>query len=273
MGCSCIKPNSVSNSTDLNVCQPTINSYYSYGTLDIENASTIESASWSNDYLVIGKCDDVCGLKNTKLFIHSGTHYIEVGSLRHKVLQSANVKSLREICKNGEHYMAKHDVRLLGDKGYSHQSVDVKSFYVIKGNSCIEVNDLSHGNAAVERVFDLHPECQGGCHYFANKAGFYIVRNRDNTFLRVQDMSDCGYDPDTADRYKLHKSFTKGRYYFATEDYFYVLKRHEEVGCLVYYRTKDLRSNAKAEMFPVDDSVASIVYCSTSLSRLSNRGM
>ena len=95
-------------------------------------------------------------------------------------------------------------------------------------------------SSLTENIFILYQECQGGDFYLANRAGVYIIRSKDNTYLHVRDMSKKGYDPSCADRHQLHKSFTNGLYYFATEDYFYVLKEDATFG-LVYHRTKDLR--------------------------------
>ena len=55
-------------------------------------------------------------------------------------------------------------------------------------------------------------------------------------------MSEKGYNSSCASRHKLHTSFANGLCYFATEEYFYILKEDETFG-LVYHRTKDLRSS------------------------------
>ena len=70
-------------------------------------------------------------------------------------------------------------------------------------------------------------------------------------------MSESKYEQ-SADRHNLHESFTNGLCYFATDGYFYVVKEHAEFG-LVYHRTKDMRNNTGAEMFPVSSSIASII--------------
>ena len=227
------------------------------------------------------KTTDICALQNTKFIIQGGTHYIEVLSLRSEV-SLGNMKPLRESCKNGDHYLA--------TEHYSLTITPLKKtcFFVIKGKSCIrvEIKSVSGGVCGLqsgwrqdgefsrgyinETIFDLHHECQGGSFYCANKAGFYIIQNRSNTYLHVRNMSKEGYQPSTASHHKLHETFTDALNYFATDDYFYVLKEHVEFG-LVYHRTTDLRSNTGAEMFPVSDSVASII-CSTSLNQRIRKG-
>ena len=208
---------------------------------------------------------DICGLENTKYIIESGTHYTEVNSLQSQVSFPRDKKPLREVCRHGDHYMA----QLRIDYSRSTDNAGpprVEAFYVIKKKSCIRVCNLSSsGGNELERrrgemIFDLHPECQGGNHYLANRAGFYIIRSEDNTYLHVQDMSKFGtLLTSAANRHNLHESFTNGLYYFATDGYFYVMKEHAEFG-LVYYRTEDMsNSTSAAEMFPVSPSIASII--------------
>ena len=222
-----------------------------------------------------GRCIDICGLKNTKFIIQSGTHYIEVLGLKQEVSVRrliSRMKPLREECKNGDHYLARF--YYVGRGSSVQPPQEVKNFYVIKGKSCVVVKNLScdnMGNESSETIFDLHPECQSGSFYLGNRAGFYIIRNRDKTYLQVQDMSVHGYEPETATHHKLHESFTNGLYYFATDNYFYVLKEHREFG-LVYHRTKDLRSNADVEVSPVSSFIVSIVG-SSSLERQANEGI
>ena len=205
---------------------------------------------------------DICGLENNKFIIpKSGTHFMEVVSLKDKVSVD-KVKPLREVCKNGDHYLAQYTpevergdasrnicvAQLLKDLERALEQVDAlrknaMHFYVIKGNSCVKVDDLTDPDNLENRresIFTLHQECQGGDFYLANRAGFYIIRSNDNTYLHVHDMSEEGYNPSCASRHKLHESFANGLYYFATEGYFYVLKENAVFG-LVYHRTKDLR--------------------------------
>ena len=218
---------------------------------------------------------DICGLQQTKIIIHSGTHYTKVRSLNNQV-SICDKKCLREVCRYGDHYLAQEHVE---DISKSPASEEAKNFYIIKGNSCIEVKSLSrscnrysrHRDPSM-RVFDLHPECQGGDHYFANESGFYIIHSQDNTYLHVSDMSEHGYRSYSSSRHKLHKSFTNGLYYFATHFHFYIVKEHTEFG-IVYHRTEDLRTNANAKILTVSPSVTSIIYHrSVSLNQPTNKG-
>ena len=195
---------------------------------------------------------DICGTETIKYIIQSGTHYVAVSTLQDQV-SIIDVKPLPEICKNGDHYLARLDVYVQG----SSLSLKRKSvFYIIKGKSCIEVKGLSgiFSLLNMRNIFELHPKCRGGDSYFANRAGFYIIYGKDNTYLHVRDMSKNGYQPLTASRHPLHESFRNGLYYFATEDHFYVLKESTEFG-LVYHRTVDLRSNESEDVLPVSSSI------------------
>lgn len=212
-----------------------------------------------------GGCNlDICGLENTKYIIESGTHYAVVNSLQSQVSFPRDKKPLREVCRHGDHYMAQLRIDYSKSTDATGQPPRVEDFYIIKRKSCIRVSSLStsDGNELEfmqgEMIFDLHPECQGGSHYLANRAGFYIIRSEDNTYLHVRSLSMFG-TLTSANRHNLHESFTNGLYYFATDGYFYVVKEHAEFG-LVYYRTEDMsNSTSAAEMFPVSPSIASII--------------
>ena len=233
------------------------------GLLDSEHSVTYGiTTDRPNHQWKAGGCGaDICDLQQMKIIIHSGgTHYTEVRSLNNQV-SICDKKRLREVCRYGDHYLAQDHVE---DISQSPASEEAKNFYVIKGNSCVEVKSLSCNRYSRHRerplrIFDLHPECQGGSHYFANEAGFYIIHSQDNTYSHVLDMSEHGYRPYSSSRHKLHESFTNGLYYFATHFYFYVVKEHTEFG-LVYHRTKDLRTNTNAKMLTVSPSIASIIY-------------
>lgn len=206
---------------------------------------------------------DICGLENEKfILVQSSTHwhYIEVVSLQDPVSIN-NMIPLREKYTNGDHYLAQFS---LHSSGGSHRAKKVKNFYIIKGNSFIEVPWERFCNKNLDcqssdRIFDLHPDCQGGSFYCANRAGFYIIHGKDNSYLQVCKMSKEDYQPTAASRHKLHETFTNGQYYFATDNYFYVLKENTDIQCWVYYRTKDLQSTADVETHAVSHSITSLL--------------
>ena len=278
MGCLCFKSKSDrydSIYTSFIDCELAVN----YGTGDADDVTEPGAASESTiNYPAMagpGKLVDICGLKKSKFIIHSGTHYVEVDSLKDEVSIS-DMKPLREVCRNGDHYLARYnDDETLsesdsGSRLHTHSSE--REFYIIKGKSCTVTESLSNKATCCERTFDLHPECQGGSFYFANGDGFYIIRSEENTCLQVEDMSEEGYELNTAIRFDLRKAFANGLYYFATDDYFYVLKGHTKSG-LVYHRTKDLRSTKdKKSVRAIGPSIVSLMSRS-SLGLTTNQGM
>lgn len=209
----------------------------------------------------INGISDICGLKNTKFIIQCGVRYVELRSLNQK-MSVDSVRPLLENCKRGDHYLARYDERRVGGSFTRSSLRKVKDVYVVKGKSCIRVDSFDAELGKVRDIFDLHPECQGGSHYFANRAGFFIIRSEDNTYLQVTDMSKDGYDPNLAFRLKLHELFVNGMYYFATDDYFYILKENTEFG-LVYHRTKDLRTKDEEAVLPVSPSVVKFLRSSS----------
>ena len=233
-----------------------VESFTDNGTDDIELLGPPKKASANGS--------DICGLESTKFIIQSGTHYIEVRGLKDEVSVSG-VQPLPEVLKNGDHYLARYQRVIESYKfmGFGSSSVpvwkEIYKFYVIKGRSCIEVDHLSHyDSTGCECIFELHPECRQGDFYFANRAGFYIIHCKDNTFLHVQDMSKRGYRRSTASRHQLHKSFRNGLYYFATDDFFYVLKESAKFG-MVYHRMRDLRSNEDEDVLTVSPFIVKFI--------------
>ena len=230
MGCSCIKSKCVDTDEDLVVSlvdsEPSINDY---GTANV----VTEGATKEAYHQPVGRCIDICGFKShCKFIILSGTHCVAVQSLQDELPTShIYMKPLQEVCKYGDHYLARYDE--YHPPFYSTESeseaylstIIVSNFFIIKGASCIEVKNLSY-SAYVEscekpnRIYDLHPECQGGNFYLANSNSIYIIRNKDSTYLEIDDMSKEGYRPETASRHKLHETFTNGLCYFATNSYF-----------------------------------------------------
>ena len=206
--------------------------------------------------------NDICGLKDSKFIIQAGAYFVEMKNKSLAADDLPKAQPLHDQCKYGDHYFAQYIIHYPRDKvSPPPSSRKKKTFYVIKGNSCIVVENLGlkKGDG---RIFDLHPDCQGGSQYLADRAGFYIIRSEDNTYLHVRDMSKEGYKESTASRHKLHESYAYGLYYFATDYYFYVLKKDAKFG-LVYHRTKDLGSNDGEPWFRVSDSVVRYLQGST----------
>ena len=265
MGSSCCKLGSHRDHNRL--IDPNGASQVSYSTMDDSYDGTIIIVR-----LRSGSVKDICGSKSKKFIIQN---YVEVDSLKDEISTSKDRKLLRDTCQYGDHYLAQYSVEATVGAGSCSRLLTCLSeeeFYIIKGDSCIVAESLSRNTVFKERIFGLHPECQGGSHYFANRAGFYIIRSQDSTYLHVKDMSEHGYQSETASHCKLHETFTDGEYYFATDYYFYVVKDQKDVG-LVYHRTKDLRNGTDAEMLMVSPSItASIKRNCSKIDQPQNRG-
>ena len=205
-----------------------------------------------------GYINDICGLVDTKFIVQAGVRYSEVKSLSGRSNMSvSDFRPLRQECRNGDHYLARYEIHRRGSSATLGSLRTENNFYVIKRNSCIQVGCLDDGFCDVEtkHVFDLHPDCQGGSFYLANRTGFFIIHSEDNTYLQVRNMSKKGYRSSTASRHDLHESFTNGLYYFATDNFFYIVKEHAEFG-LVYHRTKDLRNKEEEDVITVSPLVS-----------------
>ena len=245
-----------SRSTDLNYRDP-----------HVANEADVGDIRELNDRYpsVASKRSDICGTDHLKFIIQSGARFVQLTSLANDI-PVTNV-TLKEECKNGDHYLARYSSH--GSRDSDLNLEGEKSFYVIKGKKCIVVDSLD-SNGQIRGGFGLHRECQGGSHYLADGTDFYIIR--DNRCLCVRDMSERGYNHDMAHHFKLHESYANGLYYFATEHYFYVLKKEKDVG-LVYYKTRDLSRNQGQNWFHVNHSVAQFLQGSTSFNQQTSEGI
>ena len=171
-------------------------------------------------------------------------------------LSECDFLPIHESCRDGDHYIAhvyveETDSQPLGDVDADYEPPSW--FYIIKEESCTQVNDLESGSDGVMYTYDLHTKYQGGSVYLANRSGFYIIRSEDNTYLQTRDLTMCDEMSLTTPQ-KLHDDFKDGLYYFATDDFFYVVKRHRRHG-LVYHRSKSLSQAGDKAKVPVSKSV------------------
>ena len=176
---------------------------------------------------------DICSLSHTKYLIQASRgRFAEVKSLTNK-LSYDDIRPLHRYCQNGHHYMARTYFPTCGNPS------PVKGetiFYIIKNNSCTEVDDLEYVSPYT-KVYMLHQSCQGGSFYFANMAWFFIICSEDSTISRVDSLKD----PHVRCTDTLPQDFQNGLCYFATDAYMYVVKTHTEFG-LVYHRKNILTS-------------------------------
>ncbi|KAG9259840.1 hypothetical protein AMEX_G27460 [Astyanax mexicanus] len=151
-------------------------------------------------------------------------------------------------------------------------------------------SDLHAGNDLT--VYNIHPACQGGDHYFADTKWWYIIKGNnyrctsdltldDSTVLyelhpncQGGDHYLCSYGyfyiifqskgvyRQTADlttdrygaEYKLHPNCKDGLYYWGTSKYFYLVKPKRDWG-VQYHITGSLNEDTYAETFSVHPNV------------------
>ena len=194
----------------------------------------------------------ICALKEKYLIQASRGRFAKVRNLRAD-LKVTDFQVMHESCRDGEHYIA----HVYVEETDSQPQYDLDSdyippsrFYIIKEESCTQVNDLETGSDGVIYTYDLHTKYQDGSVYLANRSGFYIIYSEDNTYLQTHDLTVC----DLTTPQKLHDDFKDGLHYFATDDFFYVVKRHRQHG-LVYHRGKSLSQAGDKTKVPVSKSV------------------
>lgn len=178
------------------------------------------------------KGTDFCGQESYQFIIRSDLgYYMKTYHVRDDDYLS--VHPLHPSCTGGDHYV--------GTTSY---------FFIIKGNSCRRVTDMSKDTEALK--FTLHPECRGGSFYFANDTKNMYILFKDGTLKHVCYMSE--EDCYVRSKSTLHPNCRGGLYYWATEGWFYFLKKVEQWG-LEYRRTRDLTTDREATDFSVYPTV------------------
>nr|XP_014351558.1 PREDICTED: uncharacterized protein LOC106705925 [Latimeria chalumnae] len=162
----------------------------------------------------------------------SGYYYIVRSDLGCYMLSSdfsnasnLDVYSLHPSCQGGDHYLA--------DSGY---------FYIIKGNSCRRVTNMTNDTDAI--VYELHPNCEGGDYYLCNSGNFYIIFQDKDTYRCTSDMR---YDSVAVD-HSLHPNYSNGVYFWAEANYFNCIKPVDEWG-VQFYRVTNLSKDEGVTTF------------------------
>ena len=205
---------------------------------------------------------DVCALNDNAYLIQAGHgRFAEIYSLQADLSEYGVLRSLHERCRNGDHYMARTYIMpsIIANLVISSPVYNISDgaaggrFYIIKKSSCTEVSDLE---SALEcTTYKLHPKCQGGSFYLASRSGFFIIHSEDNTFCHTENLRS----PPTAPEI-LHEDFWDGLYYYANDNFFYVVKMDDDLG-LVYHRRTSLRSAVRENEYivPISGSVAAFL--------------
>ncbi|KAL6461988.1 hypothetical protein MHYP_G00301330 [Metynnis hypsauchen] len=118
---------------------------------------------------------DFCGVSDNYI-IHSDLGCYMYSTNLHQG-KDLTVYSLHPSCQGGDHYLALND----------------DTFYIIKGNSCRRVSNMSKDLDAA--VFDLHPNCRGGDHYLSANGSFYIIfKSRGQWGVQYHKTDNLNYD-------------------------------------------------------------------------------
>ncbi|XP_027009534.2 uncharacterized protein LOC113647135 [Tachysurus fulvidraco] len=150
--------------------------------------------------------------------------------------EDLTIYSLHPSCQGGDHYLA----------------FDDRTFYIIKGNTCRCVSDMTHDYKA--EVFDLHPNCQGGDNYLSAYGNFYIIFKSRGVYHKTTNMKT---DSNSID-YALHPNCKDGLYYWGTKSYSYFLKPQGTWG-VEYHKTNDLNRDTKSDTYSVHPDVLSFL--------------
>ncbi|KAF4115156.1 hypothetical protein G5714_002645 [Onychostoma macrolepis] len=139
--------------------------------------------------------------------------------------------------------------RLTGELSGDHYIGGDSYFHIINGNSYRRVTSLETDSDSV--VYSLHPNCQGGDHYFAACGYFYIIFQEKGTYRRTTNMTKDSY----AEVHTLHPKFRDGLYYWGPP----------------YYKQKDEKTILKALYsgcfsFLKPTSELRVEFCSSTLS-------
>ena len=207
---------------------------------------------------------DVCALDDNKYLVQaSHGRFAKVNTLQAD-LSEEGILLLHKNCQNGEHYMARTYTEMGGTPSRDGPPKTTR-FYIIKKKWCTEVSNLVTGSVC--HTYELSEGCQGGAFYLANASGFFIIHSEDDTFLYTERLNS-GYFLGRPQN--LHPDYTGGLYYFATSDWFYVVKTHPVYG-LVYYKTRSLTGGEKA-IVPISESVIAFFQNKVQLGQSNSKG-
>nr|XP_055065261.1 uncharacterized protein LOC129447520 [Misgurnus anguillicaudatus] len=124
-------------------------------------------------------------------------------------------------------------------------------YYIIRSDlGCyLQSSDFRKGSDLT--VFNLHPSCQNGDHYLANKDGnFYIIKGK--FYRRVTDLSR----DDSAVVASLHPNCQGGDNYLAAYGFFYIIFKERGV----YRKTSDLSLDSNAVEYKLHPNCSKGLY-------------
>ena len=118
----------------------------------------------------------------------------------------------------------------------------------MKGDEYRRVTNMNTDKDAV--VYSLHPNCQGGSHYYSAFGNYYIVFADKHVYRRVENMNT----DEGAVEYSIHQAFQDGLYFWGTTDYVYCLKQADKWG-VTYHRSTNMNLDEDPATFSIHESV------------------
>ncbi|XP_067312812.1 uncharacterized protein [Pseudorasbora parva] len=123
--------------------------------------------------------------------------------------------------------------------------------YIIRSDLGCYMRSTDFKQGSDLSIYDLHPACQNGDHYFADGLNqFYIIKG--NSYRRATDLS-AGYDSAV---FTLHPNCQAGDHYLAAFGWFYIIFQEKAV----FRRTKDLSQDLSSEEFPLHPNCRNGLY-------------
>ena len=190
------------------------------------------------------KVVDICALPSDKdidtKFLIQPDHFMTVTSLN--APKRSIPRKLHYLCKGGDHYMVCTRKRKSTSNTSSSSTPAVETRFVIikkKTGKVTEVDDLE--SPRHNKTYNLCSAYEDGQYFLADRTRFYIIKSN-FTFIETLDLQKGCIDETPR---KLHGQLQKGKFYFSSDYFFYVVK--ENGGQITYQRACGLGMDAGVE--------------------------
>ncbi|KAK7137477.1 hypothetical protein R3I94_013203 [Phoxinus phoxinus] len=173
---------------------------------------------------------DICGSRYNYFIIRSDLGCY-MRSSDFKQGSDISIYALHPSCQYGDHYFG-----------------DYNWFYIIKGDDCRRVTDLTADSDS--SVFTLHPNCRGGDHYLSGFGWFYIIFQDKGIYRRTDDLTN-DYN---STEFPLHPNCKDGLYYWGLPFHYYFLKPTSK-WAVEYYKGNDFEKDSCVAVYSVHPDV------------------
>ena len=196
------------------------------------------------------KVVDICASTNVDRlkYLIQPYYFMTVTSL--SALEGTTPTKLNDFCEGGDHYMA-HTRERKSSKSKSNDSIPFDPsppatvmetwFFIIRKKKAEVTEDISLVRPTHYKTYSLCSAYEDGQYFLADSTWFYIIKS-DFTFIKTSNLENGCIDETPR---KLHDQLQKGKFYFSSGDFFYVVK--ENGGQIFYQRTKSLGTDAEVE--------------------------